>query len=76
MANAEINLQWKGTDACYDFYCPCGMDDDDLGLGNHCDGLFQQWFACSGCGRVWCLPNRIAAVEVSAVGVFPSEGKP
>src|SRR5258708_29254678 len=60
----EINLQWKGTDACYDFYCPCGWEGADNsfdGPSNHEDGLFKQEFQCGGCGRWWHLPNRMIA---------------
>ena len=41
MVNAYINLQWKGTDACYDFYCPCNPEEPQ-----HVDGMFAQWFTC------------------------------
>jgi hypothetical protein len=68
-----INLQWKGTDACYDFYCPCGgtsaaTDPDSIdrplveeGHG-HEDGFFKQEFQCAACGEWWHLPNRLYAM--------------
>jgi hypothetical protein len=80
---AEINLQWKGTDACYDLYCPCNPNDPQ-----HWDGMFGQWFTCGKsdpgepddeppavpwCGKVWWLPNRIVAVEVSAIHEWPAD---
>jgi hypothetical protein len=75
---AEINLQWKGTDACYDFYCPCGWRGPDDPRSeeidtNHRDGYFQQWFTCGGCHRVWWLPNKIVAVEVKKRGEWPED---
>jgi len=78
---AEINLQWKGTDACYDFYCPCNPHEPQ-----HRDGIFQQWFTCGErpaadgsdldeslvyCGKTWWLPNKIIAVEVPSKGIWP-----
>lgn len=76
---AEINLQWKNTDACYDFYCPCNPEEPQ-----HWDGYFGQWFICGSepeedrdpgliyCGKTWWLPNRVEAVEVSGKGEWPS----
>jgi hypothetical protein len=64
--DCEVNLQWKGTDACYDFYCPCGWEgsddpsDPDL-PDSHRDGMFMQEFQCGGCGRWWHLPNLLIA---------------
>jgi hypothetical protein len=60
----EVNLQWKGTNACYDFWCPCGWegpDDPNDEPTNHADGYFKQDFRCGGCGRWWHLPNRLVA---------------
>lgn len=72
-AECEVNLQWKGTDACYDFYCPCGgsstkidpasnLDEPTVLEGHgHRDGFFMQEFQCDACGRWWHLPNRLYA---------------
>lgn len=62
----EVNLQWKGTDACYDFWCPCGWEgpdpaDEPDAKHNHEDGFFKQEFQCGGCGRWWHLPNALIA---------------
>lgn len=42
-------LQWKGTDACFDFYCKCGA---------HCyfDGYFAYMVECPHCKTVWEMP--------------------
>ena len=69
---AEANLQWKGTEACYDFYCPCGYggvtnntggehSDTPDGLDNHRDGFFMQEYRCAGCGEWWHFSNTIVA---------------
>jgi hypothetical protein len=67
-----VNLQWKGTDACFDFYCPCGGTSarTDPGRGNlpsvedghgHRDGFFMQEFQCEACDRWWHLSNTLYA---------------
>ena len=68
---AEVFLQWKGTDACYDFYCPCSPD-----WPQHFDGYFGGTFACGGekdddgsdppgfCGKKWRLPFTLSAAEI------------
>jgi transposase-like protein len=58
---AEVFLQWKGTDACYDFWCPCDGTGEDRYHG-HRDGEFRQQFTCDNCGRTWQLPARFTAV--------------
>jgi hypothetical protein len=67
----NVNLQWKGTEACFDFYCPCGKstdkgwpEDEERGViqgHGHRDGFFQQEWQCEACGRWWHLPNRLFA---------------
>ena len=68
----KVNLQWKGIDACYDFYCPCNPE-----FPQHKDGIFAQEFTCGVpqdddeltpewravkfCGRTWHLANRAFA---------------
>jgi hypothetical protein len=53
---AEINLQYKNTDICYDFYCPCDPDEPQ-----HYDGIFGGEFTCRRCHKRWKLPHRIEA---------------
>ena len=77
MDRCEVNIQWKGTDACFDFYCPCGWEGnpdpaDQDAPDNHRDGYFQQQFQCGGCGRWWHLSNRAFA----APGKFFDEETP
>lgn len=45
-------LQWKNTDACFDFYCECGV---------HChhDGYFAYTVQCPKCGTVWEMPSNL-----------------
>ena len=50
-------LQWKGTDVCMDFYCPCGYQ-------SHFDGLFAHFVKCGGCGAVYQLGTQVRAIRV------------
>lgn len=48
----EVNafIQWKNTDACFDFYCDCGA---------HChyDGYFAYTVKCPHCSQVYEMPH-------------------
>lgn len=76
LGRAEVFLQWKGTNACYDFYCPCNP-----GEPQHFDGFFGGTFICGGdrtednptpvpepgrtyCGKRWQLAWTISAAEI------------
>ncbi len=48
----NVFLQWKGTDACFDFWCECGWN-------GHFDGYFASQVACGGCGAKWEMPAVI-----------------
>jgi hypothetical protein len=72
---ARVFLQWKGTDACYDFYCPCNPEEPQ-----HFDGLLGDMFTCGSeqeddsaeppaagwCGRTFQLPWWLTATETVA----------
>jgi hypothetical protein len=45
----HVFLQWKGTDACFDFHCECGASC-------HFDGDFAYAVKCPHCGTVWEMP--------------------
>jgi len=47
-------IQWKGTDLCMDFYCPCGTH-------SHFDGMFCYYLACRGCGAIYQLGTQVKA---------------
>jgi hypothetical protein len=48
----SVFLQWKGPDACFDFYCECGA---------HChfDGDFAYFVQCPHCLVIWEMPCLI-----------------
>jgi hypothetical protein len=77
----NINLQWKGTDACYDLYCECSPE-----MNQHFCGFFGDTFICGQpngghgdpeewdnyppdgpayCGKKWRIPHEIIALEIT-----------
>ena len=58
MEPPNIFLQWKGTDACLDFYCTCGAQ-------GHFDGYFCHRIRCGKCGKVWTLPDLLPLREAT-----------
>jgi hypothetical protein len=55
----RVWMQWKGTDACFDFWCLCGA-------AGHFDGYFAYSVKCPKCGQVWALPRTLALVPIEA----------
>lgn len=49
-------IQWKGTDVCMDFHCPCGE-------GGHFDGYFAYVVECPACHRRWEMAWHVLARE-------------
>lgn len=60
--DAETFIQWKGTDVCLDFYCPCGA------IG-HVDADFACYVRCGGCGLVFELGTQVKAVRVDPASI-------
>jgi len=54
----SLALQWKGTDACLDFWCACGKS-------YHFDGYFCYQVQCPVCGRIYGLDTTIRLVELT-----------
>lgn len=50
-------LQWKGTNACLDFWCACGVQF-------HFDGYFGIQLTCGACGQAWELPHMLTPEAV------------
>jgi len=59
-----VFLQWKGTDACFDFHCKCGAQC-------HFDGDFAYYVECPHCNRIYEMPFKLFPREVSGEGVEP-----
>lgn len=53
-SDAKMHIQWKGTDVCLDFYCPCGTQ-------GHFDGDFAYFIHCPDCGTVYELGTQVIA---------------
>lgn len=51
----KASIQWKGTDVCLDFRCPCGFQ-------GHFDGEFAYALTCTGCGRTWTMPTTVGLI--------------
>jgi hypothetical protein len=52
-------IQWKGTDVCMDFHCPCGH------MG-HVDDDFAYYVRCQGCGAVYEMNWYVTARQIPA----------
>lgn len=50
-------IQWKGTEVCLDFHCPCG----ELG---HVDAGFAYYVRCTNCNQVFEMPWYVSPREV------------
>jgi len=48
----HVFMQWKGTDACFDFHCVCGY-------WGHFDGFFAYHIKCRNCGRQYEMPVHL-----------------
>lgn len=55
--DAHAWIQWKGTDACLDIHCACGV------LG-HVDGEFVYSVKCKACGRKYAMGQNIKLIEL------------
>jgi hypothetical protein len=53
----DVFLQWKGTNACMDFWCTCGAD-------LHFDGYFAHELTCGHCGQTWEMPSKFTPLPV------------
>lgn len=51
-------LQWKGTDACFDFHCTCGAFC-------HFDGYFAHYVQCPHCNTIWQMPYVLYPRQVT-----------
>lgn len=59
--DAECFIQWKGTEVCMDFYCPCGHH-------GHVDQDFAYYVRCSACDAVYETGTQVKFVRVEDPG--------
>lgn len=57
-SDAEMFIQWKGTDVCLDFHCPCGES-------GHYDGGFAYFIHCPSCGAVYEMGTQVIAKKTT-----------
>lgn len=70
----SVYVQWKGTDVCLDFYCPCAPEDDRAGVG-HFDGYHAYALECPSCGRKYRLPDELHLTPLDDSDPFYSRTK-
>lgn len=63
---AEVYIQWKGTDVCLDFHCPCGID-------SHLDDSFAYSVRCVACGRTFDLGTQVLVIETDSPQSEPKD---
>ena len=61
--DATMFIQWKGTNVCVDFQCPC--QPKDAKFAAHFDGFFAHFLRCPACGSVYELGTQVRARLVS-----------
>lgn len=60
----NVFIQWKGTDACFDLWCDCGVH-------LHMDGYFAYAVKCGNCGAIWQMPQKVKPVKVKTTQWTP-----
>lgn len=53
-SEADMFIQWKGTNVCLDFHCPCGTS-------GHYDGGFAYFIHCPTCDTVFEMGTQVIA---------------
>lgn len=56
-SDANMFIQWKGTDVCLDFHCPCGAH-------GHFDGYFAYRLRCPSCDAVYELGTQVIVKRI------------
>ena len=51
-------IQWKGTDACMDVHCKCGV------MG-HVDAEFAYFYLCPGCKQTFCVGQTVRLYPIA-----------
>lgn len=66
--DAEIFIQWKGTDVCLDFYCPCLPEEERQPV--HIHGEFAYFIKCLVCNEVYELGTQVRLIKVADAKVI------
>lgn len=64
-------IQWKGTDACFDFHCECGKHSGY-------SGFFAHFIKCPKCEHVFempytLFPRKVVGKRKLEIGLTPLE---
>lgn len=65
----EVFIQWKNTNACFDFWCECGHH-------GHYDGDFAYLIICGGCSEIWEMPWNLYPRKARRSDMTPLEQQP
>lgn len=68
-SEARMFIQWKGTDVCLDFYCPCGAHC-------HLDSDFAYFVQCPHCESVFEMGTQVIARRTAAPTGYPKVMEP
>lgn len=60
----SLNVQYKGTSLCADFWCTCGKQ-------GHIDDDFCYAIECGFCGSVWVLPTTLRLIPIDMADFKP-----
>lgn len=63
-SDAHMFIQWKGTDVCLDFHCPCGAHC-------HLHGDFAYFVECGRCHTVYEMGTQVIAKVTTDPGGEP-----
>lgn len=58
-SDADMFIQWKGTNVCLDFRCTCGAD-------GHLDDSFAYFVECPACGSIFEMGTQVIAKRVES----------
>jgi hypothetical protein len=65
----QVFVQWKNTEVCLDFRCPCGYE-------GHFDGMFAYGLRCARCGAEWAMPHTFGLLPDPDGVVQDTAGEP
>jgi hypothetical protein len=60
--DASMFIQWKGTDVCLDFHCPC--QPEETAYAFHFDGDFAYYLQCPKCLAVYEMGTQVKARKI------------
>jgi hypothetical protein len=68
-SDANMFIQWKGTEVCLDFHCPCGAHC-------HLDSGFAYFVQCPHCDSIFEMGTQVIAKRTTKTGGEPKVMEP